>query len=190
MVRLLVLLCGGLFLTLLIAGRDTGQVRMGLTGAHDLGLTPLAAAPVPAEAVSAPAAVATNAAAAVPRPQPNNTAVPVAFSPAPAVAGLQDGLTLALPLAAPATADPAAAPGPASAGALAYVIGNNVNVREGPSARAAVLDRLSRGEAVSVLGASEPGWTLIRIEGDGVEGYIATRYLSARSPDGTGPVAD
>jgi hypothetical protein len=42
-----------------------------------------------------------------------------------------------------------------------------------------VLGRLTRNEAVLevVAGAGPDGWSLVRIEGDGIEGYVATRLL-------------
>ena len=60
-----------------------------------------------------------------------------------------------------------------------YVVAPNVNVREGPGQDHAVLDRLPRGEAVlvQVTGEGPEGWSLVRVEGDGVEGYIASRLL-------------
>jgi uncharacterized protein YgiM (DUF1202 family) len=194
MFRLVLLLCVGLFLTMVIAGRDHGQTRLGLSGAHDIAA--LAPLPEPAAAVEAetvPEAARSGTAAPPTRPA---EATAVAFSPAPAatVAGLQNGLTLALPLVDPApAADPAALPAPSAdpVAPTGYVIGSNVNVREGPSAGTAVLDRLARGEAVTVLGEGAPGWSLIRIEGDGIEGYIASRYLAATPPDTTlFPAAD
>ena len=38
-----------------------------------------------------------------------------------------------------------------------------------------MLARLARGEAVLVLPSDTPGWSMIQIEGDGVEGYVASR---------------
>ena len=63
---------------------------------------------------------------------------------------------------------------------LRYVGANSVNVREGPGKSFAVLDTLKQGEALTVVSAEggEAGWSLIRIEGDGIEGYVATRLLT------------
>lgn len=52
------------------------------------------------------------------------------------------------------------------------------NVREGPSTRDPVVGRLSMGDEVAVLGDDGSGWLLIRVEGDGVEGWISARLLS------------
>lgn len=186
MFRLLLALCAGLFLTMLIAGRDQGQARMGLKGAYDI----VELKPLPTSDTAAPLAVAETAptpapvrrVVAAPQAQPL-PATPVSFStPAETpVAGLQTGLTLALPLVSDRT-DVASAEAVAPE-RIAYVIGSNVNVRAEPSAKATVLDRLARGEAVMVLGEGAPGWSMIRIEGDGVEGYIASRFLATRPPE-------
>ena len=50
------------------------------------------------------------------------------------------------------------------------------NVRQGPSTGFDVVGRLTRGEEVAVLEKAN-GWAHIRIEGDGVEGWISTRLL-------------
>jgi len=65
-------------------------------------------------------------------------------------------------------------------GKLFYIAADSVNVREGPGKDHAVIDRLPKGEAVLVLeqGEGPDGWSLIRIEGDGVQGYIAARLLT------------
>jgi len=99
---------------------------------------------------------------------------------------LQTGLTLSLPLVTTPAAEPsvatevAAAPAPLQ---VSRVLGSTVNVREGPSAKSAVVDRLARDEMVTVISNDGSGWSMVRIEGDGIEGYIASRYLSE-------PVAD
>ncbi len=65
-----------------------------------------------------------------------------------------------------------------------YVSGSSVNVRSGPSAETEALTRLSRGEAVLAMPSDTPGWSMIRIEGDGVEGYIASRFLTESATQG------
>ena len=64
-------------------------------------------------------------------------------------------------------------------GALFHVAGHGANVREGSGTTFAVLDILAAGEQVLVVNDPQPvaGWSKIKIEGDGVEGYIATRLL-------------
>lgn len=65
-----------------------------------------------------------------------------------------------------------------------YVNGTSVNVRSGPSTQFAVVDQLYFGEATEVL--SDPGksWVKIRIQGDGVEGYISRQFLQNADPNG------
>ena len=149
------------------------------------------AAPAPAPASAAPVARV--------QPKPaGSSAISAAFATANAEAGAgsdplaEQSLTLALPLvdaAAPGplpASDPAVEP-PADAGAapaLRYVVANTVNVRTGPSADTESLTKLSRGEAVLVLPSDTPGWSMIRIEGDGLEGYIASRFLGDPPQDG------
>ena len=65
-----------------------------------------------------------------------------------------------------------------------FVTGERVNVRQGPTTSAAVVDQVVFAEAVEVLTEPENGWVLIRIEGDGVEGYMASRFLQSNDPQG------
>ena len=186
MIRLVVLLGVGVFLTMLIGGRDGGPQRLGLTGAYP----PL----VPVSARVAPPAADSAAVIEVAPPAPI-AVTRASFSPAQD-APLPDGLTLALPLMEePATggvqtgdglfSDTTAPADPTRTASLPvhYIIGSQVNVRESPSAKAPVLEKLLRGEAVTVLASDTPGWSLIRIEGDGLEGYVASRYLSDAGAD-------
>jgi hypothetical protein len=202
MFRLLALLCAGLFLTLLIGGRDEGQARFGLQGAYDIaalkdtaarpaspvdvagGGDPAADAPKPAAVASAPESAPEPAQAPVKDPGVTQ----VAFAPAEETTTVQTGLTLSLPLfedSVPLAADAAAVGSDPAALRVGRVLGSRVNVREAPSAKAAVLDQLTKDETVTVISADGSGWTLVRIEGDGIEGYIASRYLSA--PDLSAP---
>ena len=80
-----------------------------------------------------------------------------------------------------AAARPAiSADAPMTAGRILQVGARSANVRSGPDTDCDVVSRLTRGESVLVVaeGDGPDGWSLIRIEGDGVEGYIATRLLS------------
>lgn len=193
MLRLTVLLCAAIFVTLLIAGEDKGQMRPGLAAAVAKGeeivvLERRTAAPV---AVVEEAVVEVAAAAA---PAPLEAAV---LEPAPAVAEAGPKVTpdpvftlSALPTVAVDTTtaeepveEVAAAEVPAEAsGEIWYVTANSVNVREGPSTDASIVEKLGRGEAVTV--SFEPGseWAKVSIEGDGLEGYIALRFLSPEAP--------
>jgi uncharacterized protein YgiM (DUF1202 family) len=67
---------------------------------------------------------------------------------------------------------------------IMYVSSRSVNVRGGPSTDFEIVGRLTRAEAVTVVEPETDGWVQIRIEGDGVEGYIAARLLSDTDPAG------
>jgi uncharacterized protein YgiM (DUF1202 family) len=63
-----------------------------------------------------------------------------------------------------------------------WVTADAVNVRQGPSTTEAVIGRLTRNEGVSVVGPAADGWVQVRLEGDGIEGFVATRFLTDRAP--------
>ena len=151
MIRLTLLLCGGLFVVMLIGGRDHGQQRFGL-------MVP-PAAPVAVVAKVEPKAAAPvqpEADVAVFAPAEPVMATPVALETTPAVQTAAD------------------------TGKVLFVGSRSVNVRSGPGTDFEVVGRLARGEAVLVVadGEGPDGWSLIRIEGDGVEGYVASRLLT------------
>lgn len=201
MFKLTLLLSAAIFLVLLIGGEDRGQLRPGLAAAIQ---TPAEERPAaPAEVVAAPAdqvepadiapatapVIVADAAPAAPLPAP---VVPEAeaeaevFSlatfaeTAPETAGdtALDAPAAAEVLAAEPATETAAPAG--SEGPVAIVDAQSVNVRSGPGTDFAVLTRLAQGEQVTLIGDAGEGWALIRIEGDGVEGYVSTRYISAR----------
>jgi SH3-like domain-containing protein len=58
----------------------------------------------------------------------------------------------------------------------------SVNVRAGPSTDTEVVGKLASGEATLVVQAVDEEWARIVIQGDGVEGFVALRYLSAEAP--------
>jgi hypothetical protein len=153
MFRLMVLLCAGIFATMLIGGQDRGQKRFGL-------MAPPASQEVAVDVTPEPPPVveAVVEAAFVPE-KPLMAAAEAA--PAEVVAAVEE-------LAAPPE------------GRVFYVASASVNVREGPGKDHAVIGRLPQGEAVLVLveGEGPEGWSFIRIEGDGVEGYVASRLLT------------
>lgn len=155
MFRLVFLLCAGLFLALLIGGQDRGQVRFGLMSAPE----DVQPAVVLTEE---PAPVEVTAAAFAP-------AKPVMVAPAPDTT----------PQTTPVVVEAVAAETPAIEGAIFYIDAKSVNVRSGPGKSNPVVARLTRDEAVLVISQTdeENGWSLIRIEGDGVEGYVATQLL-------------
>ena len=167
MIRLTLLLCAGLYFSLLILGEDHGQKRYGLMMADE----PAKAAPslkiaqepvkdvvfIPSQTVMEPAKLVA-AVAATPAPAPEVPVTEVA----------QDAAAAALP-------EPQI-----DGGRLLTVTAQQANVREGPGKSFAVVGRLAQGEQVLVVLDENPvqGWSRVRLEGDGVEGYIATRLLS------------
>jgi uncharacterized protein YgiM (DUF1202 family) len=153
MFRLTALLGAGIYLAMLVGGVDRGQHRFGLMAPPEKVRPAIVAAAEPA----APAVV---------QPQVQ----PAAFVPSAPVM-----VTPAVEVAPPEAQLPDA---PAEAAVVVQYINTNANLREGPGTDFAVLARLSAGEAVQVVEALPDGWSNIRIEGDGGEGFVATRLLS------------
>ncbi|MES2435338.1 MAG: SH3 domain-containing protein [Pseudomonadota bacterium] len=150
MFKLTLFLCAGLFVAMIFGGVDRGQQRFGLVAQPQVAV---AVADV-AEPVAEPAALPATEAVFVP-------AAPL--------------------MATPAVAETvAAADGAQPEGVLMVVNSKSANVRSGPGKDYDVVGRLTRGESVLVVSQGEgpDGWSLIRIEGDGVEGYIASRLLT------------
>ncbi len=190
MFKLVALLCGTIFVTfLVIGGREDGPVRYGLVPGKMASLVYVdpGARAVVAVAVAEPAETPRVPAQSVVAGQ--SGVVEAAFVEPDAAP--QSGLTLALPLVTPSAAalvvKETLAPARAAVAVeplVQYVVGSSVNVRLGPSADTEALTRLARGEAVLVLPSDTPGWSMIRIEGDGVEGFIASRFLGDSPQDG------
>jgi uncharacterized protein YgiM (DUF1202 family) len=156
MFRLAFLLGAGLYLTMLVAGQNHGQQRFGLITQPQARaeITPTESPAIEgAASIPSPAAKAL-AAAFVP-------ARPVMVAPAPA--------SFVAPVVVPSEVT----------GRVLYIDAKSVNVRSGPGKDFDVVERLKRGEAVLVVAEADSpdGWSLIRIEGDGVEGYVAARLL-------------
>ncbi len=63
-----------------------------------------------------------------------------------------------------------------------YVTATRVNVRQGPSTGYAVLGQVLYGQDFEVISDPDDAWIKIRIEGDGIEGYIAKRLSSEEDP--------
>ncbi|MBC7477775.1 MAG: SH3 domain-containing protein [Pseudorhodobacter sp.] len=157
MIRLVLLLCAGLYVTAIVFGADHGQKRHGLMLANAAPVA--AAAPVPQKSVFIPA-------------QPVMQAAPAQVAdPMPALQ------TVAMETAP--QADPLPAP-EISGGLLYSVAAAQANVRSGPGRSFAVVGRLNKGEQVLVVIEEQPieGWSRVRIEGDGIEGYVSTRLLT------------
>ena len=164
MIRWVLLLMVGIYLALQVAGADHGQRRQGLMAADT-------DSPQDVSTSTVAAVVETVAAKAAPQEYlPAQPVVQPVIQPVIQPVAQTVAVTEPAPVAEPAT-EPTL---------LRYVGANSVNVREGPGKRFAVLDTLKQGEAVTVVSAEggEAGWSLIRIEGDGIEGYVATRLLT------------
>ncbi len=157
MIRLFGLLFIGMFATLLIAGEDHGQKRYGLMLADKQAAEVATAVPETTQVIE----------------------VSAVFIPAqPVMQPVQVAATRKADLVSLQPAPPLPAPEIAG-GRLFKVAAKGANVREGPGTDFAVLDSLISGEQVLVVSEAEPsdGWSKVRLEGDGVEGYIATRLL-------------
>lgn len=167
MIRLTLALLATMFLTFMVAGADRGQVRYGLMATDST--------PVMAETVT-PETVAT--AEPVEPVEPEPPVVDAIYVPSQPL--------IVAPEVQPAQPEPVAevqpepAPPAEPEKRVMFINVSTANVREGPSTDFSVLDKLSRGEAVTVIAAdADPeGWTLIKIEGDGVEGYVSSALLA------------
>ncbi len=155
-----------MFLTMLIAGRDlsgTDQIANQAAAVEDPAADTLPEV-VPAET----ALLAIDAASQIAPPAP---AAPVLTQPAPILVRMP-GPALR-PSPEDATADPAP-DGPQ----IWRVVTNRLNVRSGPSTGHDIVDRIARGDEALVLSDPDAEWVQIRIEGDGVEGWVARRLLA------------
>ena len=158
MIRLVTLLCVGLYLGLMVLGQDHGQKRNGLMMADK--------AP---KKIEAPQQVAATEVVFIPA-QP--VMQPAKLAPTPVVANVSATATATATETLPAPEIPG--------GQLFTVATNQANVREGPGRIFGVVGSLSRGEQVLVVEDPQAidGWSKIRIEGDGIEGFIATKLLT------------
>lgn len=204
MLRLTFLLCSGLFLVMLLGGRDFGQLRPGLVQADLDAQAAVLTAAVPAvETVTLMSEVAVEApvvqepvlvprvvASVAPAPAAPMPIAPVAVSGAVTASAVvvppaNTVFTLATYADVPVDADltvAAETPEATGDGEIWYVTGNSLNVRSGPSTDDAVVGRLTRGEATLVVWREGEDWARIRIEGDGIEGYVAMRFLTPTVP--------
>ncbi|RPE63249.1 SH3 domain-containing protein [Pacificibacter maritimus] len=64
---------------------------------------------------------------------------------------------------------------------LREVTARRVNVRSGPSTSNPVLGQVVKAEIVRVLSNPNDPWVQISIEGDGIEGFISSKFLAALS---------
>lgn len=188
MIRLLLVLCAVIFVTLQIGGENAGAKPLGLVkhvaplGAQPPENAPNRKAQAPARMADAPRnPMLINASMTNPEATPSSRAMtrPLTrpsldrLSAESAASGADQDL---------ATADVAMPEGATQPGAqdVYYVKGRGVNVRSGPSSRSQVVGKLGRGEAVTVVWVEPNGWARIRIEGDGIEGYMSKDFLATR----------
>lgn len=148
-----------IFLTMLIAGREDPAAPQGGTAGH---VVAEAAPEAPAPGILRAATIA----------ERESDPVPAA---------------LVTPAAVTRMPGPALRPSPehrvrekaSPAGREIWRVGaNRLNVRAGPSTGNPVLATLSRGEEVLVVSDPSAGWVQIRIEGDGVEGWVSRKLLT------------
>ncbi|MEO5620818.1 MAG: SH3 domain-containing protein [Cypionkella sp.] len=153
-----------------IAGEDHGQTRFGLmpsTGKSSTAVAslipPAAAEPQQKLPVVSPVVATPSAGAEQP------ILINAAFAPEAPV------------MVAPTAVAPQAAAAPEVTGRIALVNTKRLNVRSGPGTDYAVVESLARGDSVLIVSEEEgpDAWAMIRIEGDGVEGFVASRLLTA-----------
>lgn len=211
MLRMTLILCIGMYAALMIAGVDRGQMRPGLADAAAKGMRsgesdvtagdsdlvvvadtvaaePIAATAV-APAIEAPAveqetvvAEAAPEMAAVPEPldDPGRTVVTEVKEPIFSLASVGNEAVPTAPVEETTAAAPEVPDG--GEGTIWYVNASSVNVRAEPSTEADIVGRLGSGEATLMVQAVDDEWARIVIQGDGVEGFVAMRYLSAEAP--------
>lgn len=203
MLRMTLILCVGMYAALMIAGVDRGQLRPGLANAaakatvaaasdvsgsdsEQIAAEPVVPAPVataaaPAVSEAVPATTETAVAAAAPEPavEPARAVVTEVPEPVFSLASIGNETVPATP-AANGTVAPEVPDG--GEGTIWYVNASSVNVRAEPSTSAEIVGRLGNGEATLMVQAVDADWARIVIQGDGVEGFVALRYLSAEAP--------
>jgi uncharacterized protein YgiM (DUF1202 family) len=205
MLRLTLILCIGLFAALMIAGEDRGQLRPGLADAAakkplaevdvattadsvapavvEEPVTRVAAAPAveaaPTPVVAAPVGAAPVVARAEPYVEPERTLVTRVEEPIFSLASVG---TEPVPAASDLQPEPQPEIAEGGTGTIWYVVANSVNVRAEPSTEGEVLGKLGSGEAALLVQAVNNEWARIVIQGDGVEGFVALRYLSPEAP--------
>lgn len=173
MFRYLAFFAAAFYLVLLIGGEDHGQKRMGLTGAYAANVqTPAAPLPDPTvteQAVTERTAVMAPADTLRILPAPSLSVAPADAQPAAVVSK--------------ASLDAQAAPDPFNnpTVTLRTITAEAANVRDAASRNGAVISRLERGEIVQMV-EQVGDWVHIRLEGDGVDGYVHRRLISTEPP--------
>ncbi len=153
LVALLGLLGAGLYGAASVYGRGEGVQRAGMAGAQ--------AQP---EATRADSARHTHALPAAVRRLANS---PVDGPLRPVILG-----------EAQPVAEAVAPPPVAATAQIRRVQVAGANVRGGPSTGYEVIGRVTQGEEVEVVEEGGNGWVRIRIQGDGIDGWVAERLLA------------
>jgi hypothetical protein len=161
MLRLVLVLCCGLFAAMLIAGRDHGQVRFGLVSA--------------AQSDPAPRPVAAFAPIIKAAPTPETVAVRADPVPSETAQITPDAPVEVTQVAATSSDQAEAAP----AGKPMKINASSLKVRVKPGKDFTVIARLRRGALVQLIqnDAENEGWSLISIGDSGLQGYVQTKYL-------------
>lgn len=188
MLRLLLLFGISFYIVLIVFGEDQGQLRAGLRDAPALPAsaapspapspapTELAAAPAEAEVTPADApAVPDQALRVLSTAELSTPDVPTFAVLSENAAAEFDLQTASIPLDLPE--DPAAANI-----SLRWVAVDSANVRAQPGRDGAIAGRIARGEAVEVLWVEPSGWARIRVQGDGVDGFVFGDLLTDIDP--------
>jgi Bacterial SH3 domain len=201
MLRLTLFLCAAMIGALLLLGEDRGQLRPGLAKAAAEGKAPTVAAavaepmivastpaPAPEPAPVAPQVAAADVALAEPAPaepapyvEPVREVVQAVEEPVFTLSALGNEL-IPGEAGTDVAVDPPAAAAPTAENGVWYVNATSVNVRAEPSTEAEVLGKLTSGEAALMVASVDGEWARIVIQGDGLEGYVALRYLTPEAP--------
>ena len=160
MFRYLVFFGCSFYLALLIGGEDRGQQRMGLQGAYDVAIAPALPTPEPEPETQIAAAAPTDTLRILPAPE-RAVIQPASLTDTPPEPTFNDFNNPTV--------------------TLRYITADAANVRDAASRNGSVIGRLERGEIVQLV--EENGdWIHIRIEGDGVDGFVHRRLLSTDAP--------
>lgn len=179
MFRLTLFLCFALFMALQIGGADHGQKRLGLLEAEEEAQADaIRQAKIDEAAATSSAEPLALAAEAVEKP------VAIAFASGEPL--IQQAVATVVPAVEKSAAkveavslltEDVAAPPPQEEAKILYVTGRSVNVRGGPSTDNPIVGKVSRGDEVAVIWLEDNGWARIRVEGDGVDGYVSMDFL-------------
>lgn len=162
LVKLMVLLVGGFLAVAALYGTAGGPQRNGLLAPPEA----VASTPPAPETVADPAP-------ALPATVRRLADTPVTGPLRPVILGEREPVPVM-------AVTPAPGPGTARLD-IRRVTSTSANVRGGPSTEHAVVGRVSLGEEVEVVEQGGNGWLRIRMQGDGVDGWVAARLIGPAS---------